>query len=83
MCLFLFLQNFCEHIERWPPLSEMMLLMGAAGKSCVDVCKERGGSFISFLFIFFFPPAILLATRLSKSFATGENFTQRMDRLTN
>ncbi|XP_058948296.2 alpha-1,6-mannosylglycoprotein 6-beta-N-acetylglucosaminyltransferase A-like isoform X2 [Pocillopora verrucosa] len=33
--------NFCEHIERWPPLSEMMLLMGAAGKSCVDVCKER------------------------------------------
>ncbi|RMX57963.1 hypothetical protein pdam_00020016 [Pocillopora damicornis] len=34
-------ENFCEHIERWPPLSEMMLLMGAAGKSCVDVCKER------------------------------------------
>nr|XP_058948310.1 alpha-1,6-mannosylglycoprotein 6-beta-N-acetylglucosaminyltransferase A-like [Pocillopora verrucosa] len=33
--------NFCEHIERWPPLSEMILSMGAAGKSCVDVCKER------------------------------------------
>lgn len=34
-------------------------------------------------FSFFFPPAILPATRLSKSFATGENFTQRMDCSTN
>ncbi|XP_068751792.1 alpha-1,6-mannosylglycoprotein 6-beta-N-acetylglucosaminyltransferase A-like [Montipora capricornis] len=31
--------NFCEHVERWPPLSEMKLLMGETGKSCVQVCK--------------------------------------------
>lgn len=37
-----FLQNFCEHVERWPPLSEMNLFMGEAGKSCVEVCKVHG-----------------------------------------
>ncbi|KAJ7378518.1 Alpha-1,6-mannosylglycoprotein 6-beta-N-acetylglucosaminyltransferase A [Desmophyllum pertusum] len=34
--------NFCEHGERWPPLSEMKLFMGEAGKSCVEVCKVSG-----------------------------------------
>ncbi|XP_073230837.1 alpha-1,6-mannosylglycoprotein 6-beta-N-acetylglucosaminyltransferase A-like [Porites lutea] len=34
--------NFCEHSERWPPLSEMKLFMGEAGKSCVEVCKMSG-----------------------------------------
>jgi len=34
--------NFCEHVERWPPLSEMKLFIGEAGKSCVEVCKTSG-----------------------------------------
>ncbi|KAK2561514.1 hypothetical protein P5673_015486 [Acropora cervicornis] len=34
--------HFCEHVERWPPLSEMKLLMGETGKSCVEVCKIFG-----------------------------------------
>ncbi|XP_020630334.1 alpha-1,6-mannosylglycoprotein 6-beta-N-acetylglucosaminyltransferase A-like [Orbicella faveolata] len=34
--------DFCEHSERWPPLSEMQLFMGEAGKSCVEVCKLSG-----------------------------------------
>lgn len=34
--------HFCEHVERWPPLSEMKLLMGETGKSCVEVCKMSG-----------------------------------------
>ena len=35
-------KNFCERSERWPPLSEMKLFMGEAGKSCVEVCKMSG-----------------------------------------
>ena len=40
--LFFFSKNFCGHSERWPPLSEMKLFMGEAGKSCVEVCKMSG-----------------------------------------
>ena len=40
--IFVSLQEFCEHGERWPPLSEMQLFMGEAGKSCVEVCKLTG-----------------------------------------
>ena len=41
-CSFFSSKNFCEHSERWPPLSEMKLFMGEAGKSCVEVCKMTG-----------------------------------------
>ena len=40
--IFVSLQDFCEHSERWPPLSEMQLFMGEVGKSCAEVCKLSG-----------------------------------------
>ena len=40
--VFVSLQDFCEHSERWPPLSELQLFMGEVGKSCVEVCKLSG-----------------------------------------